>query len=203
MFSVNPPWEIRLAIFVAKLFHNSWVIPNHITTLRFATGIGSAFLFSGGEYLYLAAWLWILTGFLDHVDGELARISGKQSYFGHFYDLTVDTITTTVLFLGIGWGLRDSYLGEWAPIMGLLEGIAIAVTFQIRNIIEQKAGKEAIKLPNFFGFEAEDTLYLLLIFVWFDKLSLIVWIGIFLMPCILIAVSWQYLNIKKASKAKE
>jgi phosphatidylglycerophosphate synthase len=193
----NAPWDARLAALIVKPFCNSWITPNYLTTLRLASGLGAAFLFGTGEWPYLAAWLWVISAFLDHTDGELARMSGKQSRSGHFYDLVTDAVATMSLFVGIGWGLTSSYLGKWALLMGLITGIAIAIIFHLRSEIEQRSGKAATEQPSLLGFESEDALYLLPLIVWLDGLTAVLFIGIFLTPIIAIAVGRQYLTQPK------
>jgi phosphatidylglycerophosphate synthase len=46
----------------------------------------------------------VVSNFLDHSDGELARVSGKSSRLGHVYDLVSDAAVTVVIFLAIGIG---------------------------------------------------------------------------------------------------
>ena len=66
------------------------------------------------------AMLFVLSNFLDHTDGELARISGKSSRFGHAYDLACDAVIHVFVFIAIGYGLRHGPLGAWAVPMGAL-----------------------------------------------------------------------------------
>jgi phosphatidylglycerophosphate synthase len=138
-----------------------------------------------------------MSTFIDHADGELARMSGKQSRSGHFYDLVTDAVATMSLFIGIGWGLTNSHLGKWALFMGLVAGIAIAIIFHLRNEIEQRSGKAATKQPRFLGFEAEDTLYLLPLITWLDGLTILLLTAALLTPIIAIAVGQQYLSQPK------
>lgn len=189
----NTPWDARLAALIVRPLCNSWVTPNHLTTLRLATGLGAAFCFGSGEWFNLAAWLWVMSTFLDHTDGELARMSGKQSQTGHFYDLVTDAVATIGLFMGIGWGLTNSYLGGWTLFMGGVAGIAIAIIFHFRNEIEQRSGKAATKQPGLAGFEAEDTLYLLPLITWFEGLTLFLLAAALITPIIALWVGWQYL----------
>ncbi|QBQ53440.1 CDP-alcohol phosphatidyltransferase family protein [Nitrosococcus wardiae] len=188
----NTPWDARLAALIVRPLCNSWVTPNHLTTLRLVTGLGAALCFGSGEWLNLAAWLWVMSTFLDHTDGELARMSGKQSRGGHFYDLATDAVATVGLFIGIGWGLTSSHLGEWTLLMGGVAGIAIAIIFHFRNEIEQRSGKIATKQPSFAGFEPEDTLYLLPLIMWLDGLILFLLAATLITPIIAILVGWQY-----------
>lgn len=188
----NAPWDARLAARIVQPFCNSRVTPNHLTTLRLLSGLGAALLFGGGEWLNLAAWLWVLSTFLDHTDGELARMSGKQSRLGHTYDLYTDALATISLFIGIGWGLTNSFLGEWTPMMGLVTGSAIAIIFHLRNKIEQHSGKAATKQPDFMGFEPEDTLYLLPLVVWLDGLAGFLSVATLITPLVAIFSARQY-----------
>lgn len=188
----NIPWDARLAARIVRPLCNSWVTPNHLTTLRLLTGLGAALLFGDGKWLDLAAWLWVLSTFLDHTDGELARISGKKSPLGHRYDLLTDALVTISLFIGIGWGLIDSSLGQWARAMGLITGSAIAIIFYLRNKIEHHLGKAVTKQPVFAGFEPEDALYLLPLVIWLNGLVGFLSIATLVTPLVAIFVARQY-----------
>ena len=78
--------------------------------------------------------------FSDHTDGELARLSGKTSRFGHHYDLASDALVTVGLFVGLGYGLETS-LGGQATAYGIVAGLAVVGVFQLRYIIESRHGK--------------------------------------------------------------
>jgi phosphatidylglycerophosphate synthase len=164
--SVRRPWDARLARrLVAPLIH-SWVSPNHLTTLRLVVGLGAAAAFIPGSYGWsnLAALLLILSNFLDHTDGELARMSGKSSRFGHLYDLASDAAVTILLFIAIGVGVAAKPgidLGLPPAILGLVAGTAIALIFYLRMRIEELLGKAATRQASLGGFETEDVLYLL------------------------------------------
>lgn len=156
------PWDAQLAYLLIKPLQNTWIHPNHLTTIRLITGLASAAFLAVGTNYYsnIGALCFVISNLLDHTDGELARLTGKISAWGHQYDLFCDAIIHILLFVGIGYGLRDSNLGFWAILMGLVSGIAVALIFHLRNEIEQKLGKEATRQPNFAGFEIEDILYL-------------------------------------------
>src|ERR1700734_2756401 len=140
------PWDARLARrLVAPLIH-SWVTPNHLTTLRLGVGLAAAAAFIPGRYGWsnLAALLLILSNFLDHTDGELARLSGKTSRIGHLYDLTSDAVGRILLFMAIGVGVGIGEGAGWpvsAALLGALAGGAIALIFMLRMRIEDMTGK--------------------------------------------------------------
>ncbi|HWF98290.1 MAG TPA: CDP-alcohol phosphatidyltransferase family protein [Steroidobacteraceae bacterium] len=160
------PWDARLARWLVTPLARSRVTPNHLTTIRLATGLAGAVAFTSGTYGWcnVAALLVILSNFLDHTDGELARLSGKMSRIGHVYDLASDAAVTVLLFVAMGVGIgtaSDTPLGVSPPAMGAVAGAAVALIFYLRMRIEEMAGKVATRQPSLSGFEAEDILYLL------------------------------------------
>ena len=155
---------------------DSRATPNHLTTVRLAVGLAAAAAFLPGTYGWanIGALLLVLSNFLDHTDGELARISGKSSRVGHIYDLASDTVVTILLFLaiGIGVGVRVGSLLQLPPaVLGLVAGAAIASIFYLRMRIEELAGKAASKQGTLAGFETEDVLYLLPLVTLFNGLT--------------------------------
>lgn len=160
------PWDARLARRLVTPLKDTRVTPNHLTTVRLLFGLGGAAAFTPGTYAWsnVGALLLILSNFLDHTDGELARISGKTSRIGHWYDLASDAAVTILLFVGMGVGVgitprAAQYLAPAA--LGALAGVAIALIFFLRMRIEELAGKTASQQASLGGFETEDVLYLL------------------------------------------
>lgn len=164
--SVQRPWDARLARFLVAPLKDSWVTPNYLTTVRLAVGLAAAAAFLPGTYAWsnAAALLLILSNFLDHTDGELARISGKASRIGHLYDLASDAAVTVLLFIAIGIGIAAQKRAATPispPVLGLVAGCAVALIFLLRMRIEDIVGKSANQQTSFGGFETEDVLYLL------------------------------------------
>jgi archaetidylinositol phosphate synthase len=162
---VRRPWDVRLARRLVAPLINSWVRPNHLTTLRLGVGLAAAAAFMPGSYGWsnLAALLLVLSNFLDHTDGELARMSGKTSRIGHLYDLASDALVTILLFVAIGVGVAAKPgidLGIPAAALGVVSGTAIALIFFLRMRIEGLHGKAATQQASLGGFETEDVLYL-------------------------------------------
>jgi phosphatidylglycerophosphate synthase len=145
---------------------DSRATPNHLTTVRLAAGLAAAAAFLPGTYGWtnIGALLLILSNFLDHTDGELARISGKTSRIGHIYDLASDALVTVLLFLaiGIGVGTRVGSLLQLPPaLLGLAAGSAVSLIFYLRMRIEAMVGKSGTQQGSLAGFETEDILYLM------------------------------------------
>jgi phosphatidylglycerophosphate synthase len=159
----DKPWDARLAFLLVYPLRDTAVTPNHLTTIRLGFGIlaGAGLAHGGYGWSLAGAACFAISNFLDHADGELARISGKMSRFGHFYDLASDACVNVLLFAGIGIGQARAGMGAIAVPMGLLAGIAVAGIFQMRYTIEQSVGKNDARQPNIGVIEAEDVLYLL------------------------------------------
>ena len=160
------PWDARLARRLITPLKDTWVTPNYLTTVRLCVGLAAAAAFVPGTYGWsnLAALLLILSNFLDHTDGELARISGKSSRLGHWYDLASDAVVTMLLFVAMGAGIeakRGLLLGLAPMAVSTVAGVAIALIFWLRAQIEELGGKAASRQPSMGGFETEDVLYLL------------------------------------------
>src|SRR3954451_3710649 len=135
------PWDARLARRLVTPLKDSRATPNHLTTIRLAAGLAAAAAFLPGTYGWtnIAALLLVLSNFLDHTDGELARISGKSSRIGHIYDLASDAVVTILVFMaiGIGVGARVGSLLLLPPaLLGLVVGSVIALIFYLRMRIE-------------------------------------------------------------------
>jgi len=160
------PWDARLARRLVAPLIETRVTPNHLTTLRLGVGLAAAAAFVPGSYGWsnIAALLLIFSNFLDHTDGELARMSGKTSRIGHLYDLASDAAVTILLFVAIGVGVAakaGTDLIVPPAILGLVAGSAIALIFYLRMRIEELSGKLATQQASLGGFETEDVLYLL------------------------------------------
>ena len=162
------PWDQRIARFLVRPLVHTRVTPNHLTTLRLLLGLGACALLAYGEIplIHWGAGLFALSNFVDHMDGELARLSGKTSRFGHYYDLYSDVAVHILLFFSIGIGLMDSWLGEVAWVMGLIAGISVSGLFALFQYLENRMGKKQADLPSFAGFETEDVLYLIGPAIW-------------------------------------
>lgn len=166
-------WLHRLSRRFVRPLVNTRVTPNHLTTLRLLTGIGAAAAFAAGSYFwtFCGGLLFMLSVLLDNADGELARLSGKISPFGHGYDLFSDIAVTVLLFPGIGIGLSDSSLGWWAPVLGVVAGASIAAIFAIVMRLEQK--HDAPPPGSVSAFTPDDFLLAVGPIAWFGGLRIL------------------------------
>ena len=167
------PWDHRLARLLVRPLASTPVHPNHLTAAGLILGLAAAVLFAQGDpgLANLAAALYMAAIFMDHTDGELARMTGKTSTFGHYFDHGAAVTNYVALFIGIGFGLGGGALGAWAMPMGLLAGISVGAIFAGRFYIEERFGHDVVKQESFAGFEIEDTLYIIGPVTWLGGLT--------------------------------
>ena len=161
-------WIHRAARVVARPLVGTPVTPNQVTTLRLAAGLAAAAALAQGEadWRNWGAGIFVLGLFLDRLDGELARLSGKTSPWGHRYDLFSDGLSNVLAFLGLGVGLRAGEFGAWAPAMGLVAGLAIAAILWLVVRMESLHGARAGELGSSAGFDPDDGLIAVPVLVW-------------------------------------
>ncbi len=171
---IDPPSTIthRIARFCVKPLVGSPITPNHITTIRLLMGLAACAAFTVGERSsdIWGGVLWVLSAFLDRADGELARISGLTSKWGYIYDNICDAVLHPLFFLTIGIGLRDSFLGSWAIVMGLVAGLSEAVVTQLVLATEQQTDSGEKVFPRIGPFDIDDVYYLFGPVAWFNAL---------------------------------
>lgn len=93
------------------------ITPNHITILGVAVSILTAWIYMNWTqdklYLIYAAITILFSGFLDAIDGVLARSTGQVTKFGGFFDSVSDRYSDAIVFSGIILGKLSN------PIIGL------------------------------------------------------------------------------------
>jgi phosphatidylglycerophosphate synthase len=92
--------------------------PNVLTVLAFLAAVSAGFLFYYG-FLFLAAILVFINGFLDVLDGEIAKRFGKTN-LGDFLDHTFDRLSDLFIILGIS--LSPNF---GSPLLGIFAAISV------------------------------------------------------------------------------
>ena len=165
-------WIHRIArVTVVKPLVPTRVTPNQLTTARLATGIAAAAAVGSGVDLWrdVGAAIFVLSVILDRADGDLARLTGRTSPSGHRYDMIADAVSNALILIGLGVGLRGGEYGSWAVPMGFLAGLAVAAILGMVMRIEEMEGHRAAELPSFAGFDADDAVLLIPLFIWLGQ----------------------------------
>lgn len=196
------PLDARLARQLVRPLRHTWVTPNHLTTLRLLLGLCACACLARGGYGWTnaGALCFAISHFLDHADGELARLTGNMSKAGHRYDLASDALVNVLLFASLGLGLEHGGLGAAALPLGLLAGLAVAAVFHMRMVIEEALGRDGARQPNIGMVEIEDVLYLLPVVAFFDQLTPFLLAASIGAPLFALWVLRDYLALKRAAR---
>lgn len=94
---------------VVRLFVRMRMGPNVITALGFAAAVLAGYCYSRG-WFGCAGWAMIFGASFDIFDGRVARITGKSSRSGAFFDAVMDRFSEGACFLGIAFFFRASFM---------------------------------------------------------------------------------------------
>ncbi len=178
MSDLKPLYDQRLARICMRPFADTFLHPNVVTGLSLCLGLASGLLFAIGEpsIQHLAALLFMLAVLVDHMDGELARLSGKTSQLGYYLDYIVGCTNYTILFCSLGVAMFRWTGSDEALLVGLAAGLANPIIVVLRLWLERRFGSNAVEHPRNGGFEIEDFIYLIGPLTWFGGLSYFFWL---------------------------
>ena len=84
------------------LLSRAGIHPNIITVLGLVLSLAAGVIYSTGSFFW-AAWVVVLAGCCDIMDGRLARRTGKASKLGAFVDSTLDRYSDFFVLSGLAW----------------------------------------------------------------------------------------------------
>jgi len=170
------PYDQRVAGVLVRPLARTPLSPNHLTALSLALALAGAGLLAQGDPV-AANWgaaLFVLARFLDHFDGELARLTGKTSRFGYYFDYVSGGLSYAALFAGIGVGLAGGALGGWAYLPGAAGAASALISLFVNLALDKEArlaDGDAVGYPGAAGFELEDGIYLIAPITWLGWLA--------------------------------
>lgn len=192
----------KIARRAAALLARTPASPNGVTAASICVGLIAAYLLSRGDaWMHLGAGVFMVAVWMDHVDGELARQTGRTSTFGHYFDHAAAMTNYVLGFVGAGFGLRYGVLGDWGPVLGTAAGIAVASIMSVRLHMEVRDGRDSVRQTVHAGFEIEDTLYVLGPITWFGLLDYFILAAGIGAPIFLVYVIWESLRAARKDGA--
>ncbi len=91
---------LNLFLPISKILSEKRVSPNFITFLGTAVSLIAGILFYFGK-TFFAGLTVILTGLMDIIDGQVAKLSGKETKFGGVLDSSLDRYSEIFIYTGI------------------------------------------------------------------------------------------------------
>jgi CDP-diacylglycerol--glycerol-3-phosphate 3-phosphatidyltransferase len=120
------------------------VSPNGVTLTALALNVAGAAAIAGGALGRIGAGLLILgAGFLDAIDGAVARAAGRETAFGAVLDAFVDRVAEGALLLGLL--VAAEARGDRAA--ALLSAAALA-TFPLVSYVRAKAEAHRLRVTS-------------------------------------------------------
>ncbi len=98
----NKERYLRIITPLRKVLTRLGVHPNILSITGLILSVVAGFVYSLGSFFW-AAWIVVLAGTCDALDGELARQTGKNSRFGAFFDSVLDRYSDGFILMGLGW----------------------------------------------------------------------------------------------------
>ncbi len=95
-------WGRRMATLLVTPLASSGVTPNMLTVAGLLLSLVTAAVIAPGHFV-AGGTLLLFAGIFDTFDGALARLTGKASVFGAFFDSTLDRIAEAGIGLGLLW----------------------------------------------------------------------------------------------------
>jgi len=126
-------WWPRPARTGVRLCTRLGVSPNAVTTTGFVLMLAACWFFYTGQYAAGLVPAWLMT-YLDTVDGKLARVTARSSFFGHLLDHGMDIIHPPFWYLL--WGLSLQNVGIIAGVGETQLYVAIFAGYVGGRVIE-------------------------------------------------------------------
>ena len=119
-------FENTVKVFVKPL-GGLGVTPNHLTMLGIALAGITSYIYTkvpaNKEYLLYAAGMFIVSGFIDAIDGVLARSTGKVTRFGGFFDSVADRYSDAIVYSGV---IAAGLCNLWAGLLALFGSMLVS-----------------------------------------------------------------------------
>jgi CDP-diacylglycerol---glycerol-3-phosphate 3-phosphatidyltransferase len=93
---------LRFITPVGNLLARLKLHPNVVTLAGLVLSAVAGWIYSTGAFFW-AAWVLVLAGSCDVLDGQLARSTGRNTSFGAFFDSTMDRFGEILVFMGLAW----------------------------------------------------------------------------------------------------
>ncbi|HET7768593.1 MAG TPA: CDP-alcohol phosphatidyltransferase family protein [Chloroflexota bacterium] len=112
--------------------------PNGLTVIGFLINVVAGVVIATGGFV-AGGIIMLIGGAFDTLDGALARVTGRASVFGEFFDSTMDRFSEAVVFLGVA----VSYLRAPAIDITAVVGVALSFAAMIGSIMVSYARARA------------------------------------------------------------
>jgi CDP-diacylglycerol--glycerol-3-phosphate 3-phosphatidyltransferase len=119
-----------IARYPGSLLARTKITPDQLTLVGLLVNCVAAYFIAGGQLSYPATGVLIwVAGFFDALDGSVARIQGRVTVFGNFFDSVIDRYSDSVIYLGILAQFLRSGKTAYAVLVALAMIGSLAVSY--------------------------------------------------------------------------
>lgn len=173
-YTLPRPWRLfplirQCSYRTSPILARLGLTPNVITFFGLIAGIASALAFSQGGELwgFIAALLWAVSTLMDYCDGEVARITGKTSRFGRYFDDIADWLVHCAFFIGLGVGALTITGKDIWLLLGIIAAVGTTMNAWMnwwREWSRYRRGEDEPRLPGETVVPANPREYFLYVF---------------------------------------
>jgi len=154
---------------IVRGFAASGVNPNFLTFIGFGINLAAAYLFAYGYFRWAGLTI-ILAGLFDMTDGRVARLEGRVTPFGGFYDSVMDRYSDLCLLIGllIYYGRINRFQYMSLVAVAMIGSVMVSYT---------RARAENVIPSCKVGFlERPERVVLIIIGAMFDRMAPVLWL---------------------------
>ncbi len=154
---------------IVRGFAASGVNPNFLTFIGFGINLLAAYLFAYGFFGWAGATI-ILAGIFDMADGRVARLEGRVTPFGGFYDSVMDRYSDLCLLIGllIYYGRINRFL--------YVSLVAVAMIGSVMVSYSRARAENVIPSCKVGFLERPERVVLIIIGALFDRMAPVLWL---------------------------
>jgi len=154
---------------IVRGFAASGVNPNFLTFIGFGINLLAAYLFAYGYFRWAGLTI-ILAGLFDMTDGRVARLEGRVTPFGGFYDSVMDRYSDLCLLIGllIYYGRINRFL--------YVSLVAVAMIGSVMVSYSRARAENVIPSCKVGFLERPERVVLIIIGALFDRMAPVLWL---------------------------
>ena len=154
---------------IVRGFAASGVNPNFLTFIGFGINLLAAYLFAYGYFRWAGGTI-ILAGIFDMADGRVARLEGRVTPFGGFYDSVMDRYSDLCLLIGllIYYGRINRFF--------YVSLVAVAMIGSVMVSYSRARAENVIPSCKVGFLERPERVVLIIIGALFDRMAPVLWL---------------------------
>lgn len=155
--------------YIADIFIKWGFTANQVTLIAFILGLAAVFFVCLGNSILAITFLWI-SGFLDAVDGTVAREKNESSPWGTILDITFDRVIEVAMIIAFAFSIK----GTSFYMLILTGSIIFSMTvFLTVGALSEKNGKKSFYYQAGFAERTEGFIFFTLMIIFKEYIEIV------------------------------